>query len=67
MNLTFKRQATRREIARKFRNMNCVFQGSYAFSYGMTPIDCRYVLGTPEQRAWYNGWSMAYDKKFPTS
>lgn len=39
-------------------------QGRSAFRRGVSPVECPYPLGSPEQRAWMSGWLTGYDRRF---
>lgn len=49
------------KIAKPYAN---AVRGGIAFRAGQDPTSCPYPLCDPEWRAWWYGWSEAFDRRF---
>lgn len=65
----WQRQATKRkvisqqEVQRGAAPYVASVGGSMAFTAGLSPVNCPYILGTSKWKAWYAGWAFRFDQK----
>ena len=59
-----RRMIANREAAKSGARYYHVLAGKDAFHLGLSPTECSWPLGTPEQQAWWTGWAGAFDRRF---
>ena len=52
-----------RQVQKKAKPYGLAHAGAVAYNAGLTPVNCPYVLNTPEWEAWYTGWVWEFEKR----